>query len=228
MTSASYYQAIYTIPAVGTSSGQQPNSNIVFNIIPPVSDAAGVTPNVFNSPYSGFAAFPINSVFSTLTGSMSQSPCKMDPAMDYAQITNFIQSPFGAFADDLESRNAYDINYVSNPPVPAGQQVNGSLTAAFIEPLIIPPLVYTEDWFYYPGFGGINQATINITVDNSTLQRVFRQARNDLVNWTGGVSVSIIGTPEIIVGFYSLPPTIKIPPILTINSVVLLIIHHNL
>jgi len=68
MTSASYYQAIYTIPAVGTSSGQQANSNIVFNIIPPVSDAvmsAGVTPNVFNSPYCGFAAFPINSVFST-------------------------------------------------------------------------------------------------------------------------------------------------------------------
>jgi hypothetical protein len=143
MTSASYYQAIlpvidvqkqikpaeiipvspsnityYTIPAVGTSSGQQSNSNIVFNIIPPVSDAGGVTPNVFNSPYCGFASFPINSIFSTLTLQINNA-CKMDPSMDYAQTTNFIQSPFGCFADDMLSRNAYDIVYVSNPTVPA-------------------------------------------------------------------------------------------------------------
>jgi len=96
----------YTIPAVGTSSGQQANSNIVFNIIPPVSDAvmsrlirirlqfqvnvtgaqqsnvlpAGVTPNVFNSPYCGFAAFPINSVFSTLTLQINNASTTIRPS----------------------------------------------------------------------------------------------------------------------------------------------------
>ena len=96
----------YTIPAVGSTTGQQANSNLVFNIIPPVSDAVmarlirirlqfqvnvtgatqvqgipqGLTPNVFNSAYCGFAAFPINSIFSTLTLQINNASTTIRPS----------------------------------------------------------------------------------------------------------------------------------------------------
>jgi ABC-type polysaccharide/polyol phosphate transport system ATPase subunit len=50
---------------------------------------------------------------------LSESPCAMDNVMDYAQITNFINSPFGTYADNVFSRNAFDITYNSNPTLPA-------------------------------------------------------------------------------------------------------------
>jgi len=64
----------------------------------------------------------------------------------------------------LDSRNAFDIQYSSNATIngvalqnpiinQAGQGAakNGAIAATFVEPLIIPPLVYTEDWFRYSG-----------------------------------------------------------------------------
>jgi len=203
--------------------------------------------NVINSAYTGFCAFPINSCFSTLDlqinnistsirpsqivqdllryddpmklieGTLSESPCIMDPTSDYAMITNFVASPFGSFGDHEYSRNAFNINFISNPAAAAADAAVGTqatLQATFTEPLIIPPLVYTEDWFHYTGFGQLNSVSINITVDPNALGRVFRQARNDPVQWTSGPTVTIVGTPQLIVGWYTINPAQKIPPIL--------------
>jgi hypothetical protein len=210
--------------------------------------------NVINSAYTGFCAFPINSCFSTLDlqinnistsirpsqviqdllryddpkklieGTLSESPCMMDPTSDYAMITNFMESPFGSFGDHDYSRNAFNINFINpnnpgatgNPQAPANNEppAQAIFQATFTEPLIIPPLVYTEDWFHYTGFGQLNAVSINITIDSNALGRVFRQARNDPVQWTGSPTVTIVGTPQLIVGWYTLNPSQKIPPIL--------------
>jgi len=210
--------------------------------------------NVVNSAYTGFCAFPINSCFSTLDlqinnistsirssqvvqdllryddpkklieGTLSESPCIMDPTSDYAMITNFVTSPFGSVGDQEYSRNSFNINFqpqanpaiAPNPNAPANNQpaLQATFEATFTEPLIIPPLVYTEDWFHYTGFGQLNAVSINITIDSNALGRVFRQARNDPVQWTSAPTVTIVGTPQLIVGWYTLNPSQKIPPIL--------------
>lgn len=267
----------YTVNAVGTTSGNQGNTGLVFNIIPPSADgvmsrllrirltykvtilgrckqnvAQNADRKVINSAYSGFCSLPINSSIATMTltinnasttvrssqvvrdllryddpeklmeGVMSQTPVMPDVAGDYAMITNFIASPFGSHGDgkliDDVSRNAFQLIFEKNPQAgPSnGPSAEAIVKATFVEPLIIPPLVYTEDWFYYPGFANVRSVAVNITFDTAELGRVFRRARNyPEVDWDAGYPiVEIIDTLQLIVGWYTMNPSQKIPPIL--------------
>jgi len=103
-----------------------------------------------------------------IRGTLSESPCAMDNVMDYSQITNFINSPFGAYADSVFSRNAFDIIYISNPTLPGTTGGNPST-----------------------GLANINQLVVNITIDQQALSRVFRHARNDPVTWPNAPTINI-------------------------------------
>jgi hypothetical protein len=156
-----------------------------------------------------------------IKGSMSESPSIQDNTMDYAMITNFLSSPFGSYGDFEFSRNSYSITFdaaTGNPAAPDHGNANPPTTtfyATFVEPLIVPPLIYTEDWFHYTGFGQLDNVTVNTTIDTNEIKRVFRQARNDFVEWTEGPNVTIEGTPQLIVGWYILNPLQKIPLVLS-------------
>lgn len=155
-----------------------------------------------------------------IKGSMSESPSIQDNVVDYAMITNFLSSPFGSYGDFEFSRNSYSITFdaAGNPNAQVYGTANPSSAtfyATFVEPLIVPPLIYTEDWFHYTGFGQLDNVTVNITIDTNEIKRVFRQARNDYVIWTEGPTVTIEGTPQLIVGWYTLNPLQKIPPVLS-------------
>jgi hypothetical protein len=61
----------------------------------------------------------------------------------------------------------------------------------------------------------VTQLVVNITIDQQALSRVFRHARNDPVSWPNAPTVTITGTPELIVGYYTVNPLQKIPPLLS-------------
>jgi hypothetical protein len=74
---------------------------------------------------------------------------------------------------------------------------------------MISPLVFSENWHRRPGITQITNLNIQITYDPATLQRIWRQSPNDLVNYN---SVDInIGQPSVSLFYYTLPTYMKIP-----------------
>jgi hypothetical protein len=155
-----------------------------------------------------------------VAGTMSQTPSQLDASLDYNQLSLFVNSPFASYGDSKlkNSRNSLPMVINPNPlltTVSPGPQ-SATVTATFTEPLMISPLIFEEHWLRKPGFTQITQFIVNITWDPSALARVFRHAStSDPVIWNS-VNVTM-GQPQLIVGYYTLPTYMTIPPTITYN-----------
>jgi len=157
--------------------------------------------------------------YDLVTGTASQTPSMLDNTLQYEMGSLFVNSPFATYMDSYNhtSRNSFPYSVPTNSIV-TPQSPNGTATinATFKEPLVISPLVFSEDWHRKPGFTQITQFLVNITWDNYNLGRVLRHAaNNDPVTWNS-VNVTL-GQPQLIIGYYTLPTYMSIPHMLSYN-----------
>jgi len=154
-----------------------------------------------------------------IAGTGSQTPSMLDQTFRYFMSKLFVTSPFGFYGDSYNhtSRNSFPISVSANPTLtPASTNGTATLTATFTEPLMISPLIFDEHWYKKPGFTQITQFSVNITWDPVQLNRIFRHdADSDPVTWNS-VTVTL-GQPLLILGYYTLPSYMAIPPMISYN-----------
>jgi hypothetical protein len=78
---------------------------------------------------------------------------------------------------------------------------------------MINPLIFDREWWRKPGIAQITNFTVNMAFDPVGLQRVWRQAFNDYVNYTN-IQVTIL-QPVLYLAYYTLPTYMTIPPSLS-------------
>jgi len=111
----------------------------------------------------------------------------------------------------------FHLHSITNPILtPSSPTGAATINATLTEPLMISPLVFDEYWHKKAGLTQITQFLVNITWDSYNMGRVFRHAANaDPVNWT---TIAItLGQPQLIIGYYTLPTYMSIPPLLSYN-----------
>jgi len=154
-----------------------------------------------------------------VSGTMSQTPSLLDQTFDYDQGLLSITSPFAMYGDSQYhiSRNSFPISFASNAVItPSSPNGSATLNATFTEPLMISPLIFDENWYIRPGITQITQFLVNITWDTQALQRIIRHAQaSDPSTWNS-VTVTL-GQPQLILGYYTLPSYMVIPPMLSYN-----------
>ena len=152
-------------------------------------------------------------------GSSSQTPSQLDNTQTYDMTALFVTSPFATFGDSHNhiSRNSFPINVINNPTVtPSSTSGTATLSATFTEPLMISPLIFDEEWYKRAGITQLTQILVNIVWDTVAISRMFRHdAVSDPVIYNS-VSVTL-GQPSLILGYYTLPNYMTIPPILNYN-----------
>jgi hypothetical protein len=148
---------------------------------------------------------------------MSSTPCYPEQAADYQMLTGRITSEYalyGSSVDHISRQHTSVITFTSNPLLNAP---NASGTAQFMveftEPLMINPLIFDREWWRKPGIAQITNFTVNMAFDPIGLQRVWRQAFNDYVNYTNS-QVTVL-QPVMYLAYYTLPTYMTIPPSLS-------------
>ena len=154
-----------------------------------------------------------------IEGTQSETPSMLEQSFQYGMTRLFVTSPFAFYGDSYNhtSRNSFPINVTANPTLtPSNTSGIATLSATFTEPLMISPLIFDEHWHKKPGFTQITQFTVNITWDPVQLNRMFRHdAAGDPVTWNQ-VTVTL-GQPQLIIGYYTLPSYMSIPPMINYN-----------
>jgi hypothetical protein len=135
------------------------------------------------------------------------------PSYKYEDLTGEITSEFAEYGSSLDhiSHNCNaTINYQQNDQLPNdGSQGQAVFTATLTEPLMISPLVFSDLWHRRPGISWLSNLNIQINYDPASLQRIWRQSPNDLVDYTN-VQIEI-GQPSITLIFFTLPTYMKLP-----------------
>jgi len=154
-----------------------------------------------------------------VAGTASQSPSMLDNTLQYELNTLFVTSPFAVFGDsyDHTSRNSFPFTSITSPIVtPSAPNGSATINATLAEPLMISPLVFDEHWYKKAGLTQITQFLVNITWDGYNMGRVFRHAsESDPVTWNS--TTITLGQPQLIIGYYTLPTYMSIPPLLSYN-----------
>jgi hypothetical protein len=144
---------------------------------------------------------------------MPTTPCYPDQATKYEDLTGELTSEFAeyGFSVDHISRNCNaTINYQQNDQLPNdGSQGQAVFTATLTEPLMISPLVFSDLWHRRPGISWLSNLNIQINYDPASLQRIWRQSPNDLVDYNN-VQIEI-GQPSITLIYFTLPTYMKLP-----------------
>jgi hypothetical protein len=124
----------------------------------------------------------------------------------------FVSGEFTSYGDQMDhtSRMNLPIIWTQNQSLAAGGSGTATFTVTPIEPLIINPLIFDEEWWRKPGLCQITQFTVNATIDPQGLSRLWRQASNDPVTYNS-VNV-LIGQPILYLAYMTLPPHMSIPP----------------
>jgi hypothetical protein len=144
-----------------------------------------------------------------------------DQALTYDQTVGLITSEFASYGSSVDhiSRGSYPIVF-DTPINTQGNPVilpNGSGTARFTvtinEPLMIDPLVFDHKWWRKPGMTMIQNFMINMTFDPVMMQRLWRQASNDLVDYDS-ISVTI-QQPVLSLIYYTAPNYLPLPKLLS-------------
>jgi hypothetical protein len=130
----------------------------------------------------------------------------------YKDMFAFVAGEFSSYGDQVDhiSRMNLPITWTANPSLAAGGSSTATFTVTPIEPLIINPLIFDEEWWRKPGLCQITQFTVNATVDPQGLSRLWRQASNDPVQYSS-VIVNI-GQPILYLAYMTLPLHMSIPP----------------
>jgi hypothetical protein len=154
----------------------------------------------------------------TQMSTMSSTAAYPDQTLYYNQSDLFVTSPFGSYGDSVDhiSRNSLPLVFQApGNPVLTGSVQNGSATfrITVTEPLIISPLVHDKHWYRRPGFTMINNIIINLSIDPTALQRIWRQSTGDLVTYNS-VQVSF-EQPSLLLYYKTLPTYITPPPTLS-------------
>jgi hypothetical protein len=128
-------------------------------------------------------------------------------------MSGFVTGQFSSYGDSCShvSRGSFPITFSTpNTALSAGTP-NGSTTimVTVCEPLMISPLVFDKHWYRRPGVTMINNIIINMSVDSSALQRIWRQAENDLVTYNS-VNVSF-QQPSLLLYYKTLPVYMAAP-----------------
>jgi hypothetical protein len=150
----------------------------------------------------------------TQKSTMSSTPCYPEQAVDYQMLTGRITSEFalyGSSVDHISRQHTAVLTFTSNPllnsPNASGM---AQFVAEFTELLMINPLIFDREWWRKPGIAQITNFTVNMSFDPIGLQRVWRQAFNDYVNYTN-IQVTIL-QPVLYLAYYTLPTYMTIPP----------------
>jgi hypothetical protein len=145
-------------------------------------------------------------------GAMSTTCSYPDQSVYYKDMYAFVAGEFSSYGDQVDhiSRMTLPITWTANPSLTPGGSGTATFTVTPIEPLIINPLIFDEEWWRKPGLCQITQFTVNATIDPQGLSRLWKQANNDPVQYTS-VSV-VIGQPILYIAYMTLPPHMSIPP----------------
>lgn len=210
--------------------------------VPVTVDFTGTAPGgqyLLQSGYDAFRCNPLSSIIKTLTvkigssqvtidlnesihafecynnpitnrlGKLSTTPSMIDQSQHYESLTNTNRNPLAFYGDSFEmGRGGFPYTSFTNTNTTA--QVQAILT----EPLFVSPLLFGQDNEH--AFIGLQNFTVNVTLDSGKLDRIWSHANGSGSTITG-IQVTF-GQPQLLFTYITPQPDFKIPKELFYNQ----------